>query len=53
MDLRNAPEFARHSEPSGTDAGRQRVLAGDARTWTTWNFAALGRGDAPTDVMSR
>src|SRR5258705_1694346 len=25
------------------DAGRQRVLAGDARIWTTWNFAALGR----------
>src|SRR5258705_13324799 len=51
MDLGNAPESARHSESSGTDAGRQRVLAGDARIWTTWNFASLGRGDTPADVM--
>src|SRR6266550_6252448 len=51
MDLGNAPESARHSESSGTDAGRQRVLAGDARIWTTWNCAALGRGDTPADVM--
>ena len=51
MDLGNAPESARHSESSGTDAGRQRVLAGDARIWTTWNFDALCRGDTPADVM--
>lgn len=30
MDLGNAPEYARHSESSGTDAGRQRVLGRDA-----------------------
>jgi hypothetical protein len=51
MDLGNAPESARHSESSGTDAGQQRVLAGNARIWTTWNFAALRRGDTPADVM--
>src|SRR5712691_6589561 len=51
MDLGNAPESARHSESSGTDASRQRVLAGDARIWTTWNFPALCRGDTPADVM--
>src|SRR5712692_9857844 len=50
MDLGNAPESARHSESSGTDAGRQRILAGDAWIWRTWNFAALGRGDTPPDA---
>src|SRR5260370_693301 len=51
MDLGNAPEHARHSESSGTDAGRQRVLGRDAGICTTWNFAALCRGDTPADVM--
>src|SRR5437660_6863780 len=51
MDLGNAPESARHSKSSGTDAGRHGVLAGDPRIWTTWNFAALGRGDTPGDIM--
>ena len=37
----NASEPARHPEPSGTDAGRQRGIARDARVWRTWNFAAL------------
>jgi hypothetical protein len=44
-------ESAHHSESSGADAGRQRVLAGDARICTTWNFAALFRGDTPPNVM--
>src|SRR6266404_3721992 len=52
MDFGNAPESARHSEPSGTDAGRQRVFAGDARIWRPWNFAALGRRDTPADVTT-
>jgi hypothetical protein len=52
MALGNAAESARHSESSGTDAGRQRVFAGDARIWTTWNFAALCRGDTPADIMA-
>src|SRR5450759_2442764 len=51
MDLGNAPESARHSESSGTNAGRQRVIAGHARIWPTWNFAALCRGDTPADVI--
>jgi hypothetical protein len=51
MDLGNAPEHARHSESSGTDAGRQRVLGRDAGICTTWNFAALFRGDTPADVI--
>ena len=51
MDLGNASESARHSESSGIDAARQRVLAGDARIWTTWNFAAHGRRDTSADVM--
>src|SRR5258707_10844192 len=51
MDLGNAPEYARHSKSSGTDAGRQRVLGRDAGICTTWNFAALFRGDTPADVM--
>jgi hypothetical protein len=28
-----------------------QVVAGDARIWRTWNFAALGRGDTPAAVM--
>src|SRR5258708_14770196 len=51
LDLGNAPKYARHSESSGTDAGRQRVLGRDAGICTTWNFAALCRGDTPADVM--
>jgi hypothetical protein len=50
MDLGNASESAHHSESSGADAGRQRVLAGDAGICTTWNFAALFREDTPPDV---
>jgi hypothetical protein len=50
MDLGNAPESARHSESSRTDAGRQRVIAEDARIWRTWNFAAHGPRDTPADV---
>jgi hypothetical protein len=52
MDLGDASESARHSESSGTDAARQRVLTGDARIWTAWNFAAHGRRDTPADVES-
>src|ERR1700686_346688 len=52
MDLGDASEAARHSESSGTDAARQRVLTGDARIWTAWNFAAHGRRDTPADVES-
>ena len=51
MDRENIAEPARHSESSGTDAGRQRVIARDARIWKTWNFAALSRGNTPGDVM--
>jgi hypothetical protein len=51
MDRGNAAESARHSESGGTDAGRQRVIARDARIWRTWNFAALGRGNPPGDLM--
>jgi hypothetical protein len=51
MDLGNAPEYARHSESSGTDAGRQRVLGRDARICATWNFATLCRGDTPAGAM--
>src|ERR1700730_14632084 len=47
----NASEPARHSESSGTDAGRQCVIGGDARIWRSWNFAALGRGNPPGDLM--
>lgn len=49
-DEQSVVEFARHSDSSGTDADRQRVLAGEARLWTAWNCAALGRGDTPADV---
>ena len=45
------PKSARHSQSSGTDAGRQRLVAGDARIWGTWNFAALCRRDIPGDVI--
>jgi hypothetical protein len=34
-----------------TDAGRQCVIAGDARIWRTWNFTARGRGNTPGDIM--
>jgi len=51
MGLGNAPKSSRHSQSSGTDAGRQRVIAGDAWIWRTWNFTALGRGNTPADVV--
>jgi hypothetical protein len=47
----NAAKPSRHSESSGTDAGRQCVFARDARIWGTWNYAALGRGNTPGNVM--
>ena len=37
----NATKPARDAESSGADAGRQCVVAGDARIWRTWNFTAL------------
>ena len=51
MDRGNAAKPAHHSKSSGTDAGRQRVIAGHARIWRTWNFPARGRGNTPGDVM--
>ena len=45
MGLGTATSSARHSEPSGPDASRQRVITGDAGIRRAWNFAALGRGN--------
>src|SRR6266496_1357938 len=50
MDLGIAPESARHTESSGTDAGRQRVIAGNARIQRSRNFAASGRGNSSADA---
>jgi hypothetical protein len=51
MGLRNVPEPAPHAQSSGTDANRHRVIAGEARICRTWDFAALGRGNTPVDVI--
>ena len=50
MGLGNASESARHSQSSGTNAGRQRLVPGDAWIWGPCNFAALGRRDTAGDV---
>jgi hypothetical protein len=47
----NAPKPAHYPQSSRTDAGRQRVVAGNARIWRPWNFTALGRGNSPGNIM--
>jgi hypothetical protein len=51
IDLGNAAKPAHHSQSSRADADRQRVIAGNAGIWRTWNFSARGRGNTPGDVM--
>jgi hypothetical protein len=49
--IRNTPGSATHSQSGGADADRHRVIAGEAWICRTWDFAALGRGNTPEDVV--
>jgi uncharacterized protein YbjT (DUF2867 family) len=39
------------NQSSGTDANRNRVIAGEAWICRSWDFTALGRGNTPEDAV--
>jgi hypothetical protein len=46
LDCGDDAKSTYHSEPSGTDAGRQCFIVQHARIWGAWDSPAHGRGNA-------